>query len=314
MASRKLSTPALFAGRPILVVGKSGQLAHCLRDAATRRNVWLATVGRPNLDLNNNSAGIDDLVAAIEPSAIINAAGYTAVDRAEAEPERAFMINRDGAAQLASVAKKRAVPLIHISTDYVFGGDKLSPYREGDIPAPLNAYGRSKREGEVAVLDAYPRAVVIRTSWLYSPYGHNFVRVMLRLAATQTNVRVVDDQRGTPTSASDLADGLLDIVQQLDADRGGDTAGIFHLAGQGEATWHGFAEAIFASLARRGQPVPRLQGITTEAYPTPARRPQNSCLDCSKVERAFGVCLAPWQASLERCLDRLAVQMELPAC
>lgn len=313
MASRKPSTAALFAERPILVVGKSGQLAHCLRDAATRRNVWLATVGRPNLDLNN-SAGIDDLVAAIAPSAIINAAGYTAVDRAEAEPECAFMINRDGVARLASVARKQAIPLIHVSTDYVFGGDKLSPYREGDIPAPLNAYGRSKREGEVAVLDAYPRAVVIRTSWLYSPYGQNFVRVMLRLAATQTNVRVVNDQRGTPTSASDLADGLLDIVKQLGADRGGGTAGIFHLAGQGETTWHGFAEAIFASLARRGQPVPRLQDIPTSEYPTPARRPQNSRLDCSKAARVFGVRLAPWRASLERCLDRLAIQMETPAC
>jgi dTDP-4-dehydrorhamnose reductase len=312
LASRKPSTEAI-AGRPILVAGKSGQLACCLRDEAAQRGVWLATVGRPDLDLES-SAGIDDLVAAIAPSAIINAAAYTAVDRAEAEPECASMINRDGAARLASAAKRRAIPFIHVSTDYVFGGDKLAPYQEADIPAPQNAYGRSKREGEIAVLDAYPRAVVIRTSWLYSPYGHNFVRTMLRLSATQTNVRVVNDQRGTPTSASDLANGLLDIVQQLDADRGGDTAGIYHLAGQGETTWYGFAEAIFASLARRDQSVPRLQDITTDEYPTPAKRPQNSCLDSDKAGRVFGVRLAPWQASLERCLDRLAVQMESPAC
>ena len=312
MASRKPSTAAV-ADRSILVAGKSGQLARCLRDAATQRNVWLATVGRPDLDLES-SAGIDDLVAAIAPTAIINAAAYTAVDRAEAEPESASMINRDGAARLASAAKRRAIPFVHISTDYVFSGDKLSPYQEADIPAPLNAYGRSKREGEIAVLDAYPRAVVIRTSWLYSPYGHNFVRTMLRLSTTRTSVRVVNDQRSTPTSASDLANGLLDIVQQLDVDRGGDTAGIYHLAGQGETTWYGFAEAIFANLARRGQPVPRLQDITTDEYPTPARRPQNSCLDSGNAGRVFGVRLAPWQASLERCLDHLAMQMESPAC
>lgn len=313
MASRKLSAAASFADRPILVAGKSGQLARCLSDMASRRNVWLAAVGRPDLDLEN-SAGIDDLIAAIAPSAIINAAAYTAVDRAEAEPDCASKINRDGAAQLAAAAKKRAIPFIHISTDYVFDGDKRSPYQEEDVTAPRNTYGRSKREGEVAVLDAYPRAVVIRTSWLYSPYGHNFVRTMLRLSATQTNVRVVNDQRGTPTSAPDLADGLLDIVQQLGADCGGDTAGIYHLAGQGETTWHGFAEAIFAGLARRGHAVPRLQGITTDEYPTPAYRPQNSCLDSSKTGRVFGVRLAPWQASLETCLGLLAMQMELPAC
>lgn len=313
MASRKPSTSASVIDRPILVAGKSGQLARCLRDVATRRNVWLETVGRPDLDLENSS-GVDDLVAAIAPSAIINAAAYTAVDRAETEPERAFAINRDGAARLASAAKKRSIPFIHISTDYVFDGGKRSSYQEGDIPAPLNAYGRSKLQGEIAVLDAYPRAVVTRTSWLYSPYGHNFVRTMLRLSATQTSVRVVNDQRGTPTSVSDLADGLLDIVQQLNADRGGDTAGIFHLVCQGETTWHGFAEAIFASLARRGQPVPKLQGITTDEYPTPASRPQNSCLDSSEAARVFGVRLPLWQASLEGCLDRLGIPMESPAC
>lgn len=313
MASLKSSTAVLFPERPLLVAGKSGQLACCLRDAAARRNVWLETVGRPDLDLQS-SAGIDDLVAAIAPSAIINAAAYTAVDQAEAEPQRAFEINRDGAVRLAFAAKKRAIPFIHISTDYVFDGCKPSPYTEGDIAAPLNVYGRSKREGEIAVLDAYPRAVVIRTSWLYGPYGQNFVRTMLRLSATQTSVRVVNDQQGTPTSAPDLAEGLLDIVKQLDANRGGETAGIFHLAGQGETTWHGFAEAIFASLARRGQSVPRLQDITTAEYPTPARRPQNSCLDSSKAARVFGVRLAPWRASLERCLDPLAMQMESPAC
>lgn len=312
MASLKPSTAAV-ADRPILVAGNSGQLARCLSEEAAQRNVWVATVGRPDLDLEN-STSIEDLVAAIAPSAIINAAAYTAVDRAEAEPECAFRINRDGAARLASAAKRRAIPFIHISTDYVFSGDKPSPYQEADIPAPRNVYGRSKREGEIAVLDAYRHAVVIRTSWLYSPYGHNFLKTMVRLSNTQTNVRVVNDQRGTPTSALDLAEGILDIAQQIDADRAGDSAGIFHLAGQGETTWHGFAEAIFKNLARRGQPVPRLQDITTDEYPTPARRPQNSCLDSGKAGRVFGVRLGPWQGSLEECLNRLAVEVESPAC
>lgn len=312
MASRTPSSATSFAVAPILVIGKSGQLARCLRDAATQRSVWLTTAGRPDFDLED-SAGIDALVGAIAPSAIINAAAYTTVDKAEAEPTRAFTINRDRAAQLASAARKRAIPFIHISTDYVFDGDKKSPYQEGDLPAPLNVYGRSKLEGEIAVLDAYPRAVVIRTSWLYSPYGNNFVRTMLRLSATQASARVVDDQRGTPTFVPDLADGLLDIVRQLDPDRGGETAGIFHLAGQGATTWHGFAEAIFANLSRRGLPVPMLQDITTREYPTPARRPQNSCLDSSKAACVFEVRLPSWQVSLERCLDRLAIQ-EAPAC
>ena len=313
MASLKRSAAGSPADGPILVAGKGGQLACCLRDMAAQRNASLMSVGRPDLDLES-SASIDRVIAAIAPSAIINAAAYTAVDRAEAEPECAYMINRDGAARLATAAKRRGIPFIHISTDYVFDGHKTSAYKEGDTPAPLNAYGRSKLEGEIAVLDAYPSAVVIRTSWIYSPYGHNFVRTMLRLSATQASVRVVNDQRGTPTSASDLADGLLDIVQQLAADHSGDIAGIYHLASQGETSWHGFAKAIFASLALRGRPVPKLTEITTDEYPTPARRPQNSCLNSSKAGRVFGVRLAPWQASLERCLELLATRMELPAC
>jgi dTDP-4-dehydrorhamnose reductase len=270
------------------------------------------SVGRPDLDIENG-ASIDGVVAAIRPSAIINAAAYTAVDRAETEPECAYMINRDGAARLAAAAKRRGIPFIHISTDYVFDGHKPSPYDEGDTAAPLNVYGRSKLEGEIAVLDAYPGALVIRTSWLYSPYGHNFVRTMLRLSVAPKVVRIVNDQRGTPTSASDLAGGILEIARQL-ADHSVDGPGITHLAGQGEATWYGFAESIFASLARRGQPVPGLQEITTEKYLTPACRPKNSCLDSSRAERIFRVRLAPWQASLERCLDRLAIQMDFPAC
>jgi dTDP-4-dehydrorhamnose reductase len=299
--------------KPILVAGNSGQLALCLRDLAFLRNVPMVAVGRPELDLENGE-GIDRMTAGVEPSAIVNAAAYTAVDRAEAEPERAFAVNCDGAALLADAAARRGLPFIQISTDYVFNGSKRLPYREDDVPAPLNVYGSSKLASETAVLKACPCAAVIRTSWVYSPYGNNFVRTMLRLSETQHMVRVVDDQHGTPTSAADLAAAILTIVERLRSANGSQDAGIYHLAGEGETSWHGFAAAIFASLARRGRRVPRLQTVTTADYPTPARRPKNSCLDSSKAERVFGVRLPPWQSSLEECLDQLELPKELHPC
>jgi dTDP-4-dehydrorhamnose reductase len=302
-----------MAEKPILVAGNSGQLALCLRDSAVLRNVPMVAVGRPELDLENGE-GIDRVMAAIEPSAIVNAAAYTAVDTAEAEPERAFAVNCGGAALLADAAVRRGIPFIQISTDYVFDGSKRSPYREDDVPAPLNVYGSSKLASETAVLKSCACAAVIRTSWVYSPYGNNFVRTMLRLSRTQLMVRVLDDQHGTPTSAADLAAAILTIVERLRSADGCDNAGIYHLAGDGETSWHGFAAAIFASLARRGRRVPRLQAITTAEYPTPARRPKNSCLDSSKAERIFGVRLPPWRSSLEECLDQLEMPKELHAC
>jgi dTDP-4-dehydrorhamnose reductase len=301
-----------MAEKPILVAGKSGQLARCLRDSAVLRNVPVVAVGRPELGLENGE-GIDRVMVMVEPSAIVNAAAYTAVDRAETEPERAFAVNCGGAALLADAAARRGIAFIQISTDYVFDGSKRSPYREDDVPAPLNVYGASKLAGETAVLKACPCAAVIRTSWVYSPYGNNFVRTMLRLSETQPMVRIVDDQRGTPTSAADLAAAVLAIVERLRSANGCDDAGIYHLAGDGEASWHGFAAAIFASLARRGRRVPRMQAITTAEYPTPVRRPKNSCLDSSKAERILGVRLPPWRSSLEQCLDQL-VPKELHAC
>jgi dTDP-4-dehydrorhamnose reductase len=302
-----------MAERPILVAGKSGQLARCLLDSTVLHNVPIVAVGRPELDLESGE-GIDRVMAAVEPSAIVNAAAYTAVDRAEAESERAFAVNCDGAALLAAGAARRGIPFIQISTDYVFDGSKRSPYREDDVPAPQNVYGSSKLAGEIAVLKACPGAAVIRTSWVYSPYGNNFVRTMLRLSDEQPVVRIVEDQRGTPTSAADLAVAILAIAEQLRSANGSDGAGIYHLAGDGETSWHGFATAVFASLARRGRRVPTLQAITTAEYPTPARRPKNSCLDSSKAERIFGVRLPPWRSSVEECLDQLEIPKELHAC
>jgi len=229
--------------KPILIAGKSGQLASCLRDWAIRQDVPVVSMGRPELNLEN-AESIDRVVAMVEPSAVINAAAYTAVDRAEAESARAFAVNCDGAARLADAAGRRNIPFVHISTDYVFDGNKRSPYREEDIPAPLNVYGASKLEGEVAVLHACPCAIVIRTSWVFSPYGNNFVRTMRRLSETQSMIRVINDQRGTPTSAVDLAEAVWAIIGRLQRANGCDDAGIYHLVGQGETDWHAFAGAI----------------------------------------------------------------------
>lgn len=300
-------------GRPVLVVGRSGQLACCFYEMIKERDAPIVLMGRPDLDLEN-AASVERAVDAVQPAAIVNAAAYTAVDQAEDDPLRAFRVNRDGAASLAVAAQRRDIPFIHISTDYVFDGEKQSPYREDDNTAPINVYGRSKLEGEEAVLDACPRAVVIRTSWIYSPYGHNFLRTMWRLSLSNCTVKVVDDQRGTPTSALDLAAAIMSIVWRLTIDRSGDVGGIYHLTAQGETTWYSFAAEIFAGLTRRGGVVPALEPIATDQYPTPALRPKYSCLDCSKAERVFGIRLAPWRNSLDTCLDQLTSRKVLTPC
>jgi dTDP-4-dehydrorhamnose reductase len=292
--------------RPILVAGKTGQLARCLVQEARRRGTALVALGRPELDLTQPDT-IAQVIEAHAPRAIVNAAAYTAVDKAEAEPALAMAVNRDGAGALAAAAARLRVPFIHVSTDYVFDGRKQGAYVEEDAAAPLGAYGRSKLEGEAAVAAAYPAGVILRTSWVYSPFGQNFVLTMLRLAATREKVGVVADQHGAPTAASDLADAILDLIDRLAAARERDAGGIYHLAAAGETTWHGFAAAIFAGWARRGGRVPALEAITTAQYPTAAWRPANSRLDCSKAARVFGLALPPWRSSLERCLDELAL-------
>jgi dTDP-4-dehydrorhamnose reductase len=303
--------PVMQNVRSVLVAGRTGQLAQAMVAFANERKLPLIAVARPQLDLTD-AESIDRVINAHFPQAIINAAAYTLVDKAESEPDLAFKINRDGAAHLARVAARLRVPFVHVSSDYVFDGNKAMPYEEDDSPSPLSIYGRSKREGEIAVLDANPEAVVVRTSWLYSRYGQNFVKSMLRLAATRDHVRVVDDQHGAPTSAGDLAQAITKIIAQIGAPNRG---GIYHLSAAGETTWYGFAAAIFAGWASRGRSVPSLEAITTADYQTPARRPANSRLDCSKAARVFGICLPPWRPSLETCLDELvADEMSIQSC
>jgi dTDP-4-dehydrorhamnose reductase len=291
--------------RPILVAGKTGQLARCLVAQAALRGVRLVAVARPELDLAD-AESIARVVAAVAPRGIINAAAYTAVDQAESEPTLALALNRDGAARLAAEAARLRVPFIHLSTDYAFDGTKESAYEEVDAPAPLSAYGRSKLAGEIAVRDACPAAVVLRSSWLYSRFGRNFVTTMLNLAKTRDVVRVVDDQHGAPTAAADLAGAILTIYERMAGNGVQGRLGLYHLAATGETTWHGFAAAIFAGWEHRGGRVPALERISTAENPTPARRPANSRLDCTKIERAFGLRLPHWRDSLDRCLDDLA--------
>jgi dTDP-4-dehydrorhamnose reductase len=298
--------------RPILVAGRNGQVARCLAEAARRGGVRLVALGRPDLDIADARSAAQAIGAA-RPSLIVNAAAYTAVDKAESEPEQAFAINRDGAGRLAAAAAAARLPFVHISTDYVFDGRKPTPYREGDATAPLGVYGRSKLEGEAAVREACPGALVLRTSWVYSPYGQNFVRTMLGLAETRKVVRVVDDQRGAPTAAADIASAVLAMAPLMLSGRCG--GGLYHLSAGGSTTWHGFAAAIFAGWKSRGRRVPVLEPITTADYPTPARRPANSQLDCGKIACDLGVRLPPWQQSLAACLDVLAAAPgEAPAC
>ena len=300
--------------RPVLVAGSSGQLARCLVEAARLRGAALLAIGRPELDLED-AASIERAVRTVEPAAIVNAAAYTAVDRAESEAARAFAVNRDGAERLALAAQERGVPFIHVSTDYVFDGRKPSPYTEEDAPAPLNVYGRSKLEGEAAVHRAHAAALVLRTSWVYSPYGRNFVTAMLsRAGPEQTeNIRVVEDQHGAPTAAADLAGAILDILR-LDGRDIAARSGIYHLAARGETTWHGLASVVFARLGRAGCRVPKLVAISSAQYPAAALRPANSRLDCAKIERRFKISLPHWRQSLDRCLDRLLVRAEPQGC
>lgn len=288
----------------ILVTGGTGQLATALRAAAPDR-VRLA--GRPDFDFDRP----ETIAAAFHgaaPALVVNAAAYTAVDKAETDQEAAYRANRDGPAALAGLCAAADVPLIHVSTDYVFDGAKGAPYAETDPVSPQSVYGASKLAGEEAVLAACPRAIVLRTSWVYAPTGRNFVRTMLNLGRGRDRLSVVADQKGCPTTATDLAAAILAIADHIDVSGWRPAyAGVFHAAGTGWTTWHGLATAVFEEAARHGAPVPRIDPITTADWPTPAKRPADSRLDCGKLADVFGVALPPWRDSLRRTIDAIHV-------
>lgn len=287
----------------IAVIGRTGQVARALGRAARSRQLDLVCRGRPDLDVTN-PGDIADFLDEVRPHVVVNAAAYTSVDRAESEQDEAFRVNADGPALLARLAGQRGAPVVHLSTDYVFDGRSPRPYAEGDEVAPLGVYGRSKAAGESAVRSATERHIILRTSWVYGPDGTNFVQTMLRLAATRAEIGVVDDQRGSPTAAQDIARAILEIAPRI-ADPQFADWGTYHMTGRGEATWFSFAREIFRLAAARGARTPRLVAIATADYPTATRRPANSVLDNAKFDAVFGLERPDWQDSLAQCMDRL---------
>jgi dTDP-4-dehydrorhamnose reductase len=290
----------------LFVIGAEGQVARSLREVASRSDDVVFGFGaRPDLDLLRPDS-IASALAGFRPDLVVNPAAYTAVDKAESEPDQAFAINRDGARAVAAAAADRDVPVIHLSTDYVFDGKKNQPYSETDSVRAQGVYGRSKLEGERAVAEANPRHILLRTSWVYAPFGSNFVRTMLRLAAERDRLRVVDDQLGCPTYAPDIARAIVAMARKwAGSDWHPKYAGITHLAGPDARTWYGFAREIVQGAAERGGRLIPVDPIPTSDYPTPATRPANSCLSSERLEAVFGLRLPPLRSSLDDCLDRL---------
>ena len=289
----------------IAVIGASGQIGQALQLAAANRHVPLILAGRPDVDFDNG-ASLQAFFATHRPALVINAAAYTAVDKAETEAQAARVANCDGPAILAQLCQSHGAALIQLSTDYVFDGAKRRPYIESDPCRSLNVYGATKAAGEEAVRSALARHCIVRTAWVYSSAGQNFLKTMLRLGAERDVLRVVADQHGSPTCADDIAHALLDQAPRLmDENDRAAVWGTFHLTASGETTWYGFAEEIFRLAHRAGRRVPRLEAISIAEYPAPAERPKYSVLDTSKFSDTFGLKLPQWPLSLAACFERL---------
>ncbi len=289
----------------IAVTGKDGQIVRSLIERGSRAGHDIVPLGRPELDLTNGGEAIFSTLKTARPDVIVSAAAYTAVDKAECERELAFAVNQAGAAAVAAAAHQLGVPLIHLSTDYVFDGAKSKPYVETDLTGPTGVYGASKLAGEQAVLAAHDDVAILRTAWVYSPFGTNFVKTMLRLARDRDEVAVVGDQRGNPTSAFDIADGIIAVAANLVAGNDPAQRGVFHLTGLGDASWAEFAAAIFAASAAAGGPSARVKPIGTADYSTPAKRPANSRLAGEKLALAHGVSPPDWRQSTASIVARL---------
>jgi dTDP-4-dehydrorhamnose reductase len=287
-----------------LLLGGTGQVGQELCALALSKEIEVVAPSRGELDLENPSA-IARMIAAQPWSAVINAAAYTDVDRAESQEAAAFAVNAEAPSRLATETGCRRIPLIHISTDYVFDGRKGTPYIEQDEVAPLNAYGRSKLAGEHGVRAANAQHVIVRTSWVYSPFRKNFVRTILRLATERERLTVVADQRGCPTAARDIAQACLDIAYRCALQPELTPHGIYHFAGAGEASWFEFATAIVKMAADRLGRSPEIVPIPTSEYPTPAVRAADTRLDCTAVLREFGIEPRPWRQALADTINRL---------
>lgn len=282
----------------VLVTGSNGQVGYCLVQQLRQQNADFLALDRDQLDITQRQA-VWQTVSDYRPDVIINAAAYTAVDKAESEAEQAFAINRDGAAYLAEAAQQIGAAMLHISTDYVFDGQATQPYTETDATAPQGVYGQSKLAGEQAVLAACSRSIILRTAWVFGEHGHNFVKTMLRLGRERDSLGIVSDQHGAPTYAGDIAAALLHIAHHITQGKPTEY-GIYHFSGKPYVSWYQFAEAIFQQAQQQGilANAPQLLAIATPDYPTPAKRPANSCLQLDKIQQAFGISPSDWQQAL----------------
>jgi dTDP-4-dehydrorhamnose reductase len=295
----------------ILITGASGQLGDALVKQCAARGWAVHAVSRPEFDFERPET-IDACFAAAKPDLVLNAAAYTAVDAAEQNAAAAAAGNHTGPLRLAQLCESAGIAFLHVSTDYVFDGAKGAPYVETDPTGPTGVYGATKRDGEVAILATGARAIILRTAWVYAAHGKNFARTMLNAGRRVPKLRVVADQRGTPTAAGDLAHAMLEIASKLQTAGWRDEyRGIFHATGAGETTWYGFATAIFETAAPFGQPEPEVDPITTADWPTPAKRPADSRLDCAKLDHVFGISLPEWRASLTPIVREL-LRMDTP--
>lgn len=282
----------------VLLTGSKGQLGSCFQDRLPAGwDVW--ATDSDTLDITDLDK-VKQAVAQYQPDVIVNAAAYTAVDKAETEPELAGLINATGPKNLALAAKEAGARLVHVSTDYVFDGKATTPYVETDATNPLGVYGQTKLDGELAVAEVLPEAIIIRTAWVFSEYGNNFVKTMLRLAKDRDTLGIVADQRGCPTYAGDIAQAIIDLLQK-EAE-----GGVYHFCGDKEVAWNEFAEAIFVSALKSGvlAAKPQINGITTEQYPTPAKRPKYSVMNCRKIN-SQGVTLSMWHERIDDVIAKI---------
>lgn len=289
----------------LLVIGAGGQLGQCLTDQLKAQEIAHTVLSHQDADINDTVV-LERLVVDKCVTAIINAAAYTAVDKAEFESELAKRVNEEGPAALAKLCSRFDIPLLHVSTDYVFDGNSNTPYTEADQNAPIGVYGQTKLDGELAVRRHSPKHIILRTAWVFSGYGNNFLKTMLRLAKERDTLDVVADQVGCPTYAGDIAKALISIAQQLhtaEQNKSGTLAhyGVYHYAGNEVVSWYGFAMAIFERAHQLGvlERMPTVSAISTEAYPTPAKRPAYSVLNTAKIKADYGLEPSAWRMALE---------------
>jgi dTDP-4-dehydrorhamnose reductase len=283
----------------VLITGSHGQVGHCLTHVlSVREDVEVIAYDREVLDITNE-VQVATVLAELAPDVIINCAAHTAVDKAESDVEMSYAINRDGPRHLAQAAESLGALMLHISTDYVFDGEKAEPYLETDTPNPKGVYGQSKLAGEEAVAANCSRYAILRTAWVFGEHGNNFVKTMLRLGQDRPELGIIGDQFGGPTYAGDIANALVAIMDKFTAP---EQAGVYHFSGAPHVSWYQFAKAIFESAEKQGvlSQTPQVNEITADQYPLPAPRPANSRLNCDKIQQMFAVEPSDWQSALDK--------------